>query len=149
MRFLINVQQLDEGCVLPCFQQWTLCMYTTKLLFHQSPTRHSDYTVTITVTMQSLFSSPRHCDYRTVTTSDTHIIRYPLPWGLCRNLSTRYLTGNCTVTTWEDTRYLLHTVTVQESRWHRYTVLQPSTRFLVGERIVTTSSLSCHSTVTT
>ena len=25
--------------------------YTAKLLFHQSPTRHSDYTVTITVTM--------------------------------------------------------------------------------------------------
>ena len=69
--------------------------YTAKLLFHQSPTRHSDYTVTITVTMQSLFSSPRHCDYWTVTTSDTHVIRYPLPWGLCRNLSTRHLVGNC------------------------------------------------------
>ena len=25
--------------------------YTAKLLFHQSPTRHSDYTVTTTVTM--------------------------------------------------------------------------------------------------
>ena len=28
-----------------------LVMYTAKLLFHQSPTRHSDYTVTTTVTM--------------------------------------------------------------------------------------------------
>ena len=28
-----------------------LAMYTAKLLFHQSPTRHSDYTVTTTVTM--------------------------------------------------------------------------------------------------
>ena len=72
--------------------------YTAKLLFHQSPTRQSDYTVTTTVTMQSLFSSPWHCDYWTVTTSDTHVIRYPLPWGLCRNLSTRHLVGNCTVT---------------------------------------------------
>ena len=27
-------------------------------------------------------------DYWTVTTSDTHVIRYPLSWGLCRNLST-------------------------------------------------------------
>ena len=33
-------------------------MYTAKLLFPQSPTRHTDYTVTTTVTMQSLFSSP-------------------------------------------------------------------------------------------
>ena len=32
--------------------------------------------------------------------------------GLCRNLSTRHLGGNCTVTTWADTRYPLHTVTV-------------------------------------
>ena len=32
--------------------------------------------------------------------------------GPIRNLSTRHLIGNCTVTTWEDTRYLLHTVTV-------------------------------------
>ena len=85
--------------------------YTAKLLFHQSPTRHSDYTVTITVTMQSLFSSPRH---RTIEQwlHRTLVIRYPLPWGLCRSLSTRHLVGNCTVTTWEDTRYLVHTVTV-------------------------------------
>ena len=69
--------------------------YTAKLLFHQSPTRHSDYTVTTTVTMLSLFSSPRHRDHWTVTTSDTYVIRYPLPWGLCRNLSTRHLVGNC------------------------------------------------------
>ena len=27
------------------------CKYTAKLLFHQSPTRHRDYTVTTTVTM--------------------------------------------------------------------------------------------------
>ena len=45
-------------------------------------------------------------------TSDTHVIRYPLPWGLCRHLSTRHLVGSCTVTTWEDTRYPLYTVTV-------------------------------------
>ena len=68
--------------------------YTAKILFHQSPTRHSDYTVTTTVTMQSLFSSPRHRDCWTVTTSDTHVIRYPLLWDLCRNLSTRHLVGN-------------------------------------------------------
>ena len=105
------------------FAQEQIELYTAKLLFHQSPTRHSDYTVTTTVTMWSLFSSPWHCDYLTVTTSDTNVIRYPLPWGLYRNLSTRHLVGNSTVTTWEDTRYPLHTVTVQESRWHRYTVL--------------------------
>ena len=33
------------------------------------------------------------------------------------------LVGNCTITTWEDTTYPLHTVTLYESRWHRYTVL--------------------------
>ena len=31
-----------------------LGFYTAKLLFHHSPTRHSDYTVTSTVTMKSL-----------------------------------------------------------------------------------------------
>ena len=49
----------------------------------------------------------------------THIIRCPLLLGLCRNLSSRHLVGNCMVTTWEDTRHLLHTVTGQESKWHR------------------------------
>ena len=41
-----------------------------------------------------------------------HVIRYSLPWGLCWNLSTRHLVGNCTVTTGEDTRHPLHTITV-------------------------------------
>ena len=54
----------------------------------------------------SLVPDTRDC--WTVTISDTHVIRYPLPWGLCRNLSTRYLVGNSIVTTWEDTRYLGH-----------------------------------------
>ena len=93
-------------------QKHSFPIYTAKLLFHQSPTRHSDYTVTTTVTMWSLFSSPRHRDYLTVTTSDTNVIRYPLPWGLCRNMSNWHLVSNSTVTTWEDTSYPLHTVTV-------------------------------------
>ena len=59
----------------------------------------------------SLFPA-RQCDYWTVTTSDTRVISYPLPWGLCENLSTRHLVGNCTVTVWEDTRYPVHIVTV-------------------------------------
>ena len=86
-----------------------------------------------------------------MTTSDTHFIRYPLPWGLCRNLSTRHLVGNCMVTTWENTRYQLQPLCRNQGG--------TDTRFcslplvpLVGERIVTTvttSSLSGHSTVTT
>ena len=56
-------------------------LYTAKLPFHQSPTRHSDYTVTTQWLPLSLFSSPRYRDYWTVTTSDTHVIRYPLPPG--------------------------------------------------------------------
>ena len=40
-----------------------------------------DYTVTTTVTVLSLFSSPRHRDYWTVATSDTLVIRCPLPWA--------------------------------------------------------------------
>ena len=42
-----------------------------------------------------------HCSLvpNTVTTEQwlhwTHVIRYPLPWGICRNLSTRHLVGNC------------------------------------------------------
>ena len=33
------------------FSLYTVYTYTAKLLFHQSPTRHSDYMVTTTVTM--------------------------------------------------------------------------------------------------
>ena len=89
-------------------------IYTAKLLFHHSPIRHSDYTVTTTVTMQSPFSSSQHRYYWTVNTQDTSVIRYPLPWCLCSNLCIRHLVSKCMVTTWEDTRYQLHTVTVQE-----------------------------------
>ena len=77
---------------------------------------HLPGTVATTVMMYSLFSNLQHRDYWrdywTLTTLETHVIRYPLPWGLYRNLSTRHLVGNCTITTWEDTRYPLHTVTV-------------------------------------
>ena len=95
---------------------------------HQNSYSISHLLGTVTTQWLSLWRCS-HCSLvpHTVTTEQwlhrTHVIRYPLPWGLCRNLSTRHLVGNCIVTTWEDTRYLLHTVTVQESRWHRNTVL--------------------------
>ena len=121
--------------------------YTAKLLFHQSPTRHSDYTTQ----WRPLWScSHRSLVSDTMTTSETHIIRYPIPWGQCRNPSTRLLVGKCMVTTWEYTRYLLHTQSLCRNQGGT------DTRFcslplvpLAGERIITTSSLSCHSTVTT
>ena len=128
---------------------YDIYIYTAKLLFHQSPTRHSDYTVTTTVTMWSLFSSPRHHDYWAVTTSDTHVIRYPLPWGLSRNLSTRHLVGNCTVTTWKTLGnwYTKSLCRNQGGTDKRFCSLPQVS--LVGKQIVTTSSLSSHSTVTT
>ena len=97
-----------------------------------------------------------HCSLvpDTVTTEhwlhQTHVIRYLLLWGLCRNLSTRHLVGNCTVTTWEDTIGTRYTQSLWRSQggketWFCSLPLVP----LVGERIVTTSSLSSHSTVTT
>ena len=105
-------------------------------------------TVTTTVTAYSLFSIPQHRDYWAVTTLDSHAIRYPLPWGLCRNLSTRHLVGNCTVTTWMTlgTRYTQSLCRNQggTDTWFCSLPLVP----LLGERIATTSSLSSHSTVT-
>ena len=120
-------------------------MYTAELLFHQSPTRHSDYIVTTTVTM-SLFSSPRHRDYRTVTTSDTYIIRYPLPWGLCRNPSSRQLHPSLHGKTL-GTCYTQSLCRNQGGTGTQFCSLPPVP--IVGERIFITSSLSSHSTVTT
>ena len=37
--------------VMLCYVMLCYVMYTAKLLFHQSPTRYNDYTVTTTVTM--------------------------------------------------------------------------------------------------
>ena len=121
---------------------------------HVSPTEqchcgsHCAYTVTTTVT---LFSSPRHSDCWTVTTLDTHVTRYPLPWGLCKNLYTRHLVGNCTAQSLHGktlgTRYTQSLCRNQggTDTWFCGLPLVP----LVGERIVTPSSLSSHSTVTT
>ena len=93
----------------------------TRFSIIQLSTQQNSYSISHlqgTVTIQWLHSDdevtvrPRHRDYWTVTTSDTHVIKYPLPWSLCRNMSTRHLVGNCMVTAWENTRYLLDTVTV-------------------------------------
>ena len=120
--------------------------YTGKLLFRQSPTGHNDYTVVTTVTMYMWsLSSSRSPTLWLLNSDYIRNTRYQvsLPWDLCRNLSIRHLVGNCTVTTWEDTGYLLLTVTVR-SQFCSLPLVP-----LVGERIVTTSSLSSHSTVTT
>ena len=69
----------------------------------------------------------------------------------CKNLSTRHLVRNCTITTWEDTRYLEHTcshcVGIKVAQIHSFCSIPLVP--LVGERIVTTQSLSNHSMVTT
>ena len=69
---------------------------------------------------------------------------YYLPWGLCRNLATRHLVGNSTVTTWADTRYPVFTRSLCRNKGGTDTKFC-SLRLvpLVGERVVTTSSLSC------
>ena len=155
---MINIF-LDNYCQL---------IYTAKLLFHQSPTRHSDYTVTTTVTMYSLFSSPWHCDNCSVTIHQTHtLFRYPLPWAVTYveisdyTSHTHYLGIHChgpdvrrnlsrhlqaTVTIWEDTRYTLlcEGIKVAEIQFCSLPLVP-----LVGERIVTTYTLFSHSTVTT
>ena len=48
----------------------------------------------------------------TMITDRTHTLWSIHYHGASRNLSTRHLVGNCMVTTWEDTRYPLHIVTV-------------------------------------
>ena len=59
------------------------------LSFISSSTQQNPYSIShlpdivpATVTVLSLYSSPRHRDFWIATTLDTHAIRYPLQWGL-------------------------------------------------------------------
>ena len=42
---------INQNDLMNSVNTLTIIAYTAKLLFHQSSTRHSDYTVTTTVTM--------------------------------------------------------------------------------------------------
>ena len=74
-----------------------------------------------------------------MTTTDTHVIRYPLPKGLQRNLFIRHLVGNCIVTASRKTfgaRYTQLPCRDQGGTDTQFCSL-PLVQ-LVGERIVTT-----------
>ena len=97
-----------------CIRQWLIPAVTTL---------HCDDVVTVLYSLtlsssqcQGIENSDCHCDdvvtvlnsdtdYWTVTTSDTFVTGYPLPWDLSRNLITRHLVGNCIVATWTGARY--------------------------------------------
>ena len=53
-----------------------------------------------------------HCSLVSDTVTTEQWLHRTLLQRLGRNLFTRHLVGNCTVTSWEDTRYPLYTVTV-------------------------------------
>ena len=85
--------------------------------------------------------------YYTVTALHTPGTGYPLPWAPCRNLATRHLVGNYTGTIWAVTMYPIthsHRVGNQGGTDTRFYSL-PLVPSLVGERIVTTLSVPCHS----
>ena len=86
-------------------------------------TLHCDYMVTTTVTMKSLLPNPWCSDYWTVAASHTPGTGYSLPWGQCRNLATRHLVDNNTVTTWATTRYPIthsHRVGIKVTQIHGF-----------------------------
>ena len=101
-------------------QEGRLCngSYTAKLLFHQS------LHCSLTTWWLSLLPNPRctmttgqwlHCTLLTLG------IHYPR--GLCRNLATRHLVGNYTVTTWAATRYPIthnHHVGIRVAQIHGF-----------------------------
>ena len=72
-------------------KKWKNCLYTAKLLFHQSPTRHSDYTVTWWWWCSHCCNCRQHGDYNWSTV-----------WSLCclqlSTVTTPLPSSHCVVT---------------------------------------------------